>query len=344
MIVKSSDADRFIGRPPKNLIAALVFGPDQGLVRERAETLARSVVPDLNDPFRVAELDDAALTADNARLFDEAAAISMLGGRRVVRVRSAGNSLGKLFEMFFDDPKGDALVVVEGGDLAKSSGLRKVFEEAENAAAIQCYADSPQNLAGVVRNVLKDEGLSIAPEALDDAVSRLGSDRGVTRRELEKLALYAKGKSRIELEDVRAVMGDETEVRVEEACDAAGEGDPKHLDIALERLRADDMSAVAIVRLALMHFQKLLLAKAETARGDSIDAAMRKVRPAIHFARASSFRAQLSRWSEEMLGDVLDLLFETEVLCKTTGVPAEAVCSRALFTISAIARSAESRF
>lgn len=339
MIVKSADADRFIGRIPKGLIAALVFGPDQGLVRERAEVLAKSVVPDLNDPFRVAELDDAALSADNARLSDEAAAISMLGGRRVVRVRSAGNSLAKLFEIFLEDPKGDALVVVEGGDLAKSSSLRKTFEEADNAAAIQCYADSAQSLAGVVRNALKERGLTISAEALDDAVSRLGSDRGITRRELEKLALYAKGKSRVELEDVRAVMGDETEARVEEACDAAGEGDLKRLDTALERLRADDMSAVAIVRLALVHFQKLLQARAETARGNSVDTAMRKMRPPIHFTRASSFKAQLSRWSEEKLSDALDLLFETEALCKTTGIPAEAVTSRALFTVAAMARA-----
>lgn len=339
MIVKSADADRFIGRIPKDLNAALVFGPDQGLVRERAEALAKSIVPDLSDPFRVAELDDAALAADNARLFDEAAAISMLGGRRVVRVRSVGNSLAKLFESFLNDPKGDALIVMEGGDLAKSSSLRKVFEEADNAAAIQCYADSAQSLAGVVRNALKEEGLSISAEALDDAVSRLGSDRGITRRELEKLALYAQGKSRVERDDVRAIMGDETEARIEEACDAAGEGDPKRLDIALERLRADDMSPVAIVRLALMHFQKLLQVKAETARGDSVDTTMRKMRPPIHFARAASFKAQVSRWSEERLGNALDLLFETEVLCKTTGIPAEVVTSRALFTIAAMARA-----
>src|ERR1051326_7701501 len=142
MKISSSEADRYIARPPENLAAALVFGPDLGLVRERAEVLAKSVVPDLQDPFRVAELDEAALAADGARLFDEAAAISMLGGRRVVRVRSAGNALGKLFEAFLEDPKGDALVVVEGGDLAKSASLRKLFEEADNAAAIPCYADN----------------------------------------------------------------------------------------------------------------------------------------------------------------------------------------------------------
>jgi DNA polymerase III subunit delta len=339
MIVKSHEADRFVQRPPAHLIAALVFGPDQGLVRERAEALAKSVVPDLQDPFRVAELDEAALAADNARLFDEAAAISMLGGRRVVRVRGAGNSLAKLFESFLDDPKGDALVVVEGGDLVKSASLRKVFEESDNAAAVQCYPDSAAGLADVVRNALKAEGLAIGAEALDEAVARLGSDRGVTRQEVEKLALYMRGQKRVELEDVRAAMGDEGEARVEEACDAAGEGNLKRLDVALERLWAEDMSAVAVVRLAMGHFQKLLLTEADASRGESVDSVMRRLRPPIHFARAASFKAQVARWSEDRLADALDLLLETEVLCKTTGIPAEAVCARTLFNIAAMPRA-----
>src|SRR5580698_10910231 len=143
MIVKSSDAERYVSRPP------------EGLVRERAEKLAKTVVPDLADPFRVADLDEQTLSGDPARLADEAAALSMLGGRRVVRVRSAGNGLAKIFESFLEDPKGDALVVVEAGDLAKSASLRSVFEDADNAAAMACYADSARDIADVVRETLK---------------------------------------------------------------------------------------------------------------------------------------------------------------------------------------------
>ena len=234
--IKGTHIDRTLSQPPKNLVAALIFGPDQGLVRERAETLIRAVVPDLKDPFLIADLDDGVLTTDPARLFDEAAAIAMLGGRRVVRVRGAGNALAKLFERFLDEPAGDALIVVEGGDLAKGSGLRRVFDDAQNAASIACYGDSARNLPDIVRDALKALGLSIAPDALVDAASRLGSDHGVTRRELEKLALYAHGQKQVTLEDVRAVLGDEAEVRAEEALDAAGQGDLKRLDAALERL------------------------------------------------------------------------------------------------------------
>jgi DNA polymerase-3 subunit delta len=336
--IKSAGIGRLLSHPPTDLVAALIFGPDQGLVRERAETLIRSIVPDLKDPFLIADLDDATLAADPARLFDEAAAIAMLGGRRVVRVRGAGNALAKLFERFLDAPAGDALIVVEGGDLARGTGLRRIFEAADNAAAIACYGDNARDLPDIVREAMKAAGLSIAPDALADAAARLGSDRGVTRRELEKLALYAHGRRDVTLEDVRAVLGDEAEVRSEEALDAAGQGEIKRLDTALERLWVAGVSAVAIVRQALSHFQRLALVRAALDAGETADSAMKKARPPIHFLRATSFKAQLNAWDSQRLSDALDLLLETEALCKTTSVPAETVTARALFTLASMAR------
>jgi DNA polymerase-3 subunit delta len=337
--VKGASVDRTLSHPPKDLVAALIFGPDQGLVRERAETLIKSVVPNLKDPFQIADLDDGVLGSDPARLFDEAAAISMLGGRRVVRVRGAGKNLAKLFERFLDAPAGDALVVVEGGDLSKGTGLRRVFEEADNAASIACYGDNVRDLPDVIRDALRAAGLSIAPDALADAASRLGSDRGVTRRELEKLALYADGQKSVTLEDVRAVLGDEAEVRSEEALDAAGQGDLKRLDLALERLWVAGTSSIAIVRMAMSHFQRLALARVEIEKGETADGAMRKLRPPVHFMRTASFKAQANTWDSQRVGDALDLLLETEALCKTTGVPPETVTARALFNIAAMARA-----
>jgi DNA polymerase-3 subunit delta len=307
-------------------------------VRERAEKLMKTVVPDLGDPFRVVDIDDDTLVSDGARLYDEAAAISMLGGRRVVRVRGAGNSLTKLFEAFLDDHAGDALIVVEGGDLSKGTGLRRVFEDDDKAAAIACYGDTARDLFDVVRDALRAEGLAIEQEALEDAVSRLGSDRGITRRELEKLVLYAQGEKKVTLAHVRAVMGDEAEVRIEEACDAAATGDLPKLDIALERLWSADMSSVAVLRLAMSHFQRLALLRAFADRGEPADAAIKRLRPPVHFMRVASFKAQLQKWTAPKLGEALDLLLETEALTKTTAVPAEAVCSRALFNIAAMVR------
>jgi len=338
MIVKSHEADRYVANPPKGLMMALVYGPDAGLVQERAEKLLKSVVSDLTDAFNVSDLNEGTLLADPARLADEAAAISMMGGRRVVRVRGAGNDLAELFESLLDNPKGDALVVAEAGDLAKTGALRKLFDGHKSAAAVQCYPDSVRDLGDVVRDALRAEGLSIEPEALEDAVSRLGSDRGVTRRELEKLVLYMQGQKQVRLEDVRAVMGDEAEARSESACDAAGSGDLAGLDRELERLWASDTQPAQILRSAMGHFQKLLQVRESAARGETVDNVMKRLRPPVHFSRSLSFRNQAQRWSSDRLGEALDMLLEAEVLTRTTGVPAEAVTGRTLMNIAAMAK------
>jgi DNA polymerase-3 subunit delta len=337
VIVKAGEADRFTAKPPPKLAAALFYGPDQGLVRERAEQLAKSVVADLADPFRVTELDEDALAADPAKLWDEAAAISMLGGRRVVRVRGAGNASAKLFERFLEAPPGDALIVVEAGELAKGTGLRRVFEEAENAAAIACYLDTGEKLEDVVQAAMKQAGLTIEPAAVAEAVSRLGSDRGVTRRELEKLALYAQGEKTVTIAHVQAVMGDESELRMEAVCDAAGEGDYVRLDRQLTRLWASGASPVGVIRMALAHFQRVLLTKAKADEGAPVAEIMRSLRPPVHFQRQDSFRAQVTRISRAQLEQALEALYEAEILCKTTAVPSEAVTGRALFVVAALA-------
>ena len=122
--------------------------------------------------------------------------------------------------------------------LENSDALRRVFDEADNAAAIACYPDRERELEEVVRAALKQMGLSIDADALDYAVSRLGSDRGVTRSELEKLALYAMGENTVTIAHVGAVMGDESELRMDETFDAAGEGEYARLDVSLSRLWA----------------------------------------------------------------------------------------------------------
>jgi DNA polymerase-3 subunit delta len=138
MKLAGSRIESFLRRPDPGIRGVLLYGPDAGLVRERAENLARTVCPDLRDPFRVAELTAATLAADPTRLADEAAQISLMGGRRVVRVRDAGDALAPLFTRFLAAPAGDALVIAEAGDLPARSALRRAFDEAAVAAAIGC--------------------------------------------------------------------------------------------------------------------------------------------------------------------------------------------------------------
>lgn len=340
MEVKSFQIDKFITKPPPAVVAALVFGPDQGLVRERANVLTRSIVPDL-DRFRVSDLDEARITSDPACLRDEAASFSMFGGgRRVIRIRGAGNALAAVMVRFLADASGDALIIVEAGELQKSSALRQLFTNADRAVAIACYPDTAETLERLITSVLARENMSVDPDALTLLISRLGSDRGVTRSELEKLVVYALGERHVTDAHINAVLGDESALRIDELADAAGTGDYVGLDRTLARLWAAGTSPATVLRRAMAHFQQVLAMKEEIARGANAQDLVKRQRPPIHFSRSGSFLVQLSRWSKDKLLHALSLLYEAEALTRTTCVPEQAACSRAMFTVAALAQTA----
>src|SRR5262245_21230976 len=84
--LKGPDIDRFIARPHRPIV--LVFGPDAGLVRERAEALVRVSVDAPKDPFQLARLDGDDLAGEPTRLVEEANTIPLFGGRRAVWVKA----------------------------------------------------------------------------------------------------------------------------------------------------------------------------------------------------------------------------------------------------------------
>jgi DNA polymerase III subunit delta len=329
--LSAGQVESFLRRPDPQISAVLLYGPDAGLVRERADTLARAICPDLQDPFRIADLTPAILGADPARLADEAAQISLMGGRRIVRVREAGDSLAPLFSRFLGDSIGDALAVVEAGDLPGRAALRRVFDESPRGAAIGCYPDSARDLAAVIRESFAAHRVIASRDAIDFLVQHLGGDRLLTRAELEKLTLYAGEGGRIELDDVRAVAADSAALSLDDAVLAAAEGDAVALDRALARVFQEGESAVSVIRALLRHLQRLHVLAIRLAAGGSIDEAIRAARPPIFFKQQDSWRRQLQRWNEPRLRRALDRIAEAEFRMKLTGLPAETICREALF-------------
>ncbi len=340
MKLPAGRVEGFLRHPDPEIRAVLLYGPDTGLARERADTLARAICPDLRDPFRVADLAASALAGDPARLADEAAQIGLMGGRRVVRVREAGDALAPPFARFLAETVADALVIAEAGDLPARSALRRVFDAAPRAAAIGCYPDSARDLAQVIRDAFAAHRIAASRDATDFLVQHLGEDRMLTRAELEKLTLYAGDGGHIELDEARAVIADSAALSLDDALLAAAEGEAAALDRALARVFQEGESPVTVIRALLRHLQRLHLLAARVAGGSSVEEAIRGARPPIFFKEQDSYRRQLARWSTARLGRALERVAEAEFRMKLTGRPAETICREAMFALAREARAA----
>ena len=311
----------FLAKPDAALRAALVYGGDAGLVRERADRLAASACSDLKDPFRVSDL--------------AAAAQSLTGGRRVLRVRDAGDSVGALFERFLAAPAlGDNLVVVEAAELAARSSLRRAFEAAPNAVAIACYGDGMRDIEALAREVLGTHGIRIDGEALAYLAQYLGGDRLASRSELEKLALFVGDGGRVGIAEAREAVGDSAALSLDDVVESAAEGDAAALERTLARAFQEGEMPVGVLRAVQRHFQRLHFAASQIAAGARAEEAMAQLRPPVFFKLQEPFKRQLRLWPARRAEQALQLLLEAELNAKRTGLPADAICRDALLRIA----------
>ncbi len=334
--LKTSEFDTFLVRGKQPIV--LIFGPDAGLVRERAQALIAHAVDDLNDPFSLARLDGDALAETPERLVEEAHTIPLFGGRRAVWARAGSRNFAGAVEKLINAPPGpDCRVVIEAGDLARSAPLRNICEKAPGVAAFACYPDAERDLGRLIDQDLRDAGLTVTADARALLIASLGGDRLASRSELQKLALYAHGGGRVDVDDVSAIVTDATAPAIDVIADAVFAGQSHEVDRQFAKARAEGTAATVIVGAALRLAAQLHRTRLDIEAGVPVAEALRGMR--VHFRREKLVETALRNWTcarlERAIAQLAEATFETRLRAEL----ADAIASRALLATSMRARA-----
>jgi DNA polymerase III subunit delta len=335
--LKGPDIDRFAARPDPARPIVLVFGPDAGLVRERTQTLIRASVDDPQDPFQLARLDGDEV--EPTRLVEEANTIPLFGGRRAVWIKAGPRNLVPAVEALLASPPPDCRVVIEAGDLKRTAPLRVLCERAKNAAALPCYVDTERDLERLIDEEMRAAGLTLAPDARAALVALLGGDRLASRQEIGKLALYARGKSRVELDDVMAVTADASTAALDGLIDAALAGRPGELEVELRKARTAGTAAGTVLSAALRQVAQLHKARLLIEDGASVGDATGGM--FVHFSRRAAVEAALRSWTAARLARAMAQLAEATLEARRQSALADVIAPRALLALAVNARRKE---
>jgi DNA polymerase-3 subunit delta len=330
--VKSHEAERFLARPPPQNYLYLVFGTDAGLVTERARKIISQAVDDPKDPFQLVWIGGDELANDPARFADEANTIPLFGGRRAILIEAQGKAFVAAFEPLLGAPPPDCTIVIQAGALKKDAPLRTLCERAKNAAAIQCYPDSAEDIARLIDSEVGAAGLSIAPDAKAFLVSQLGQDRLSTRSELEKLVLYAHGEDEITLDHVAAIVCDASNIIVGEAVDAAFDGKFAALDARMRHIFAGASDYHMLLAAALRHALDLHRARRDPDEAPGPREGFGFV--GAGFKQKEVFERHLRAWTRPSLGRAIDTLAEAVARARREPKLGPSLAARALWTIA----------
>ncbi len=336
--LKANDVDAFVARPSPERPIVLIFGPDAGLVHERAEKLIKVSVDDPNDPFALVRLEGDALASEPSRLVEEAHTVPLFGGRRAVWVKAGPRNFAAAVEAVVASPPVDCRIVIEAGDLRRTAPLRTICEKAKSAAVLPCYVDTERDLIRLVDDEMRDAKLTIAPDARAALVSLIGGDRQGSRSEIRKLALYAHGQDRVTLDDVVAVVADASALALDGVLDAAFAGRAPETEAQFSKALAAGTSSGTILSWALRYVTQLHKARLALDAGEDNYAAMRSFVPPIHFRRQPAVETALKTWTAPRLQRAMEQLADTALNVRRTAALADSLAQRALLSLAVSAR------
>jgi DNA polymerase-3 subunit delta len=331
--VKAGDVEGALRRPDPRIGVFLFYGPDMGLINERARSIAERSVDDPSDPFQLIRIDGDDIAADPGRLADEAGTMGLFGAKRAIWVKSTSRNIAPAVDAVLKGELQDTVIVIEGGDLQKSSPLRTLCERSQKALALPCYADTGRDLGTVVDETLKAHGFSIEREARAALIASLGGDRLATRGELAKLMLYAHGQRA----DVDAIMSDVSSLAMDAVVDAAFAGEGTGLETGSRRLAAEGVNAAVLLGAALRHALMLLTARLSVEEGRSIPAVMETMR-SLHFRRKPLVERHLQRWTGDSLKSAITLLQTSLLQTRRLADLDDTIAAKTLLDIARAAR------
>ncbi len=298
--IKSGEFDSFLQKSARHYRLFVIYGPDRGLVSERAGQLAKVTGVDLEDPFSVIRLDVGDLQGDPGRLIDEANAFGLFGGGKLIWIKDAANekALVEGLQYLSENPPETSHVIVEAGDLKKGAPLRKTAEAARTMATIACYQDDVRQLNALIDSELAAVGLRITPAARELLVELLGGDRIASRGEIRKLALYCLGRDVIDEEHVREIIGDASGISTDEVIDAVLTGDPDAFLHAVQKITTSKTPIFLVLQSCLRQFQQLDLMRSEMEERRLQPAqVMQNLGRGIHFRRKPIVERALKNWN-----------------------------------------------
>lgn len=326
-----------LDRPPADIRLYLLHGPDESTAMALAARLAVAMGPDAE---RI-DLDSATLRSDPSRLADEAAALSLFGGARSIRVTGAGEeTLPAVEALLAADRAGNPAIVVAPG--VKATGkLVKTAIDSDRVMAFACYAPSDRDAATIATELAREVGLRVAPSVAQRIARAAEGNRSVMAQEVEKIALYldaAPDRPADADEDTLAAVGATlNEGETGEIVAAVVDGDAAALVLALRRQQGPDTSPIPILRALERRLLQLADMRAQIDAGEGADQVVERAR--VFWKEKAATAAALRRWDGRALRLALARVSAAQREAIAAGATGETLMGQTLVAL-AEARSA----
>ncbi|QHL90035.1 DNA polymerase III subunit delta [Sphingomonas changnyeongensis] len=331
---KRPDVERAIERLDESVRLFLFHGPDEAGSAALAERVGARLGADAD---RI-DADGAQLARDPAWLADEAAAQSLFGGPRWIRVRASGDEVLAAAEALLEAPRAGNPVVILAGALKPASKLLKLALASPHALAFASYVPEGGDAARLATGLAAARGLTLSGEGARALVEASGGNRAVLERELDKLADYldadAQTPRTVSAEAIAAVIANDRDADPFDVIDPVLTGMARQVADQIRQGAVAGPEAVAVIRAAFRRVLQLAALRVEADDRQSISAALEAAGKSLFWKDKPVIEAALRRWDGPGLATIIDRLTDAHAQMMAPGSPAGLIAAEQLLTIA----------
>jgi DNA polymerase-3 subunit delta len=331
---------RAVDQPDPRIRFYLLHGPDEAQSRALAARLAASLGAE-----RVS-LSGAGLKSDPAALTDEAGAISLFGGKRLIWVEPAGEEIVPAVEALLAAPNLESAAVAIAGALRKTSALLKLAEGSPLANAFASYLPEGAEAERMVIDLGRRLGLKLSPSAAARIADSAENDQAIVAQELEKFALYLgaspESPRELDYDAIDAIGAAAAEGDGSRLVDLALSGQLRELAEELTRMPGG-IEGIPVVRALQRRLLMLAPARARMDRGESVDAVMTSFGRALFWKDKPAVGRMLSLWDADALATATERVSRLERELLFSGLPDQEALGEELLTLARAARPRSAR-
>ncbi len=340
MQIKQQDFTKLLSTGFNNIKSILIYGKDRGKVLEFVKQIPNKVAEDPTDVFSVFNYNISDIEDDVSKLFNDITSVSFNQTRKIITVKDITDSFfNKIIEVFNIINPSDCLLILSSGDLGTTSPLRKFFEtKTDDLISFPCYEDEDKTLQQFITDYLKENGISkIDTDAIKFLINNLGSNRELTKNELDKLSLYLYGQDTVKYDNAVKMIADSSSIQTQDLTFAVFSGETeKALNLYPKVLDLGETPTI-LVHVFEIHIRKLLSIHEAILKGMSTTDAL-KINGIRFFKIIPTVTYQIKLWNVKKLLTALEILIEMDMKCKIKDAPTEILVSDCILKLSRFAK------
>ena len=326
--IAARDVSAFV-KKPDHFKTILIFGPDEGLIRDYSKSLVNAVAENPDDPFATTQLEASDIKDEPSKLYEALSAMSLMGDNPIILVRNATDKITKIIKQAGELPECQNQLIVMAGELPARSSLRKLCEQEKNIAVIACYREEGYALERIIKEKFDAASIKYSRDVIDIIKQSLGNDRGVTTSEIDKIITYMGDETQLTIDIVSELINQNDDKGFDDLCTAVADGNSAKVNHLIERLSSEGVNPIAILRSVGRYFTRLSAAQEFASKGKSPADAMKMVKPPVFYKQQQSFGRHMGRCRTSTIDKILSTMTKAETELKRSSEQI-LICSRYL--------------